>query len=716
MKRSADPGALRAPHLSLLLAGVALAGSAVGLVLAFPAAARVGFGNLYATDLMVAVSFATIGLLVTRRRQDNPIGWLFLAIGALEGATVGLNHYAIVGLSGDPVLPGTVWAGWTGYWLVTLVVPSGLFLSLLTRFPTGRPLSRGWAWVERAGLTFSVLLALSEILFVPTMEVAYLGLATEASGPLEIDNPTNVASSQVPDDAWVIGLAILAAAVVGLIIRFRRARGEERQQLRWFVSAVAASIGAIVAFTLAFFLMGAPDPEPSWFSVAINVATIGGIGVGIPAACGIAVLRYRLWDLDVVIRRAVLYALLAALGTLVYLAVVVGAGAWFGRGNSVLTIVAAVVMAVTFQPARQRLAHLANRLVYGRRATPYELLSQFSERVGETYATSDLLPRMAAVLGEGTGASRADIWLAVGEELRPAATWPSDASQADTLRLANGDVPPLPNAAVAYPVRHRGELLGALGLAKPPSDPLTPTDERLVADLAGQAGLVLRNARLTTDLEARIEELRALQKRLVSAQDEERRKLERNIHDGAQQQLIALTVRLRLAEGIVEKEPAKARAMLTDLQVETQSALEDLRDLARGIYPPLLADKGLAAALEAQARKSVVPADVSAGGVGRHPEAVEAAVYFSVLEALQNIAKYADATRASIRLVTSNGDLTFEVEDDGRGFELTAAGYGTGLQGIADRLAALDGSFEVRSEPGRGTLVLGRIPVGLGAR
>ncbi|MGH2636035.1 MAG: histidine kinase [Actinomycetota bacterium] len=697
-----------APTLATVLGGVALASSAMGLVFAFPAAARVGFGSLYATDLMVAVSFGTIGLLVARRRQDNPIGWLFLGIGVLEGMSVALNHYAIVGLSADPFLPGSVWAGWLAYWLVTLVVPSGLFLSLLTRFPTGRPLSRGWARVERAGLTFSVLFAMSEILFLPTMEIA--------TGLPEIDNPTNVATSQVPDTAWLIGLAILATGVVGLVVRFRRARGEERQQLRWFVAAVAASIGALVAFTLAFFAVGAPDPEPTWFVVTLNIITIGGIGIGIPAACGVAVLRYRLWDLDVVIRKAVLYASLAVGATLVYLAVVVGAGAWLGRDSSFLTMVAAVVVAVTFQPARQRVTHLANRFVYGTRATPYELLSEFSERVGDTYASMDLLPRMATVLAEGTGASRTDIWLKVGDELRPAATWPSDAAPADPLRLSNGDVPTLPHADVAYPVRHQGELLGALGLSKPPSDPLTPTDQRLVSDLAGQAGLVLRNARLTTELETRIEELRALQKRLVSAQDEERRRLERNIHDGAQQQLVALTVKARLVRGFAEKDAAKAAELASQLEIESRDALENLRDLARGIYPPLLADKGLVAALESQARKSAVPVRLSADEIGRYPQEVEAAAYFCVLEALQNVSKYAQATNATVRLARENGHLVFEIVDDGVGFDPTAGRTGTGVQGMADRVAALDGALEVRSAPGAGAIVSGRIPVpGVGA-
>jgi signal transduction histidine kinase len=199
----------------------------------------------------------------------------------------------------------------------------------------------------------------------------------------------------------------------------------------------------------------------------------------------------------------------------------------------------------------------------------------------------------------------------------------------------------------------------------------------------------------------------------VTAQDEERRKIERNIHDGAQQQLVALAVKLRLAQTMAKQEAAeRTEAMLGQAQSDTNDALENLRDLARGIYPPLLADKGLPEAIAAQARKAPFPVELVPDGAARYAQAVESAVYFSVLEALQNVAKYADASRAVVRLQEGGGVLTFAVEDDGRGFDPGATGYGTGLQGIADRLAALGGEIDVTSTPGRGTRVTGRLPVG----
>jgi signal transduction histidine kinase len=269
------------------------------------------------------------------------------------------------------------------------------------------------------------------------------------------------------------------------------------------------------------------------------------------------------------------------------------------------------------------------------------------------------------------------------------------------------DLPPLPGD-LAVEVRDKGELLGALTVAMPANDPLSPSRERIVRGLAGQAGLVLRNVRL-------IEELRQSRQRLVKAQDDGRRKIERNIHDGAQQQLVALAVKLRLADAMVDKDPVKAHELLGQIQGETNRALQDLRDLARGIYPPLLADKGLAAAVEAQARKSLVPIAVEADGIGRFPQEIEAAVYFCVLEGLQNALKHADPTQTIVRLAATNGRLMFEIADDGRGFDPEASARGTGLQGMADRLDAIGGTLEVRSAPGAGTTVTGRLPARAGS-
>jgi signal transduction histidine kinase len=236
---------------------------------------------------------------------------------------------------------------------------------------------------------------------------------------------------------------------------------------------------------------------------------------------------------------------------------------------------------------------------------------------------------------------------------------------------------------------------------------LSPVEAKLLADLASQAGVVFHNVRLNEELMQRLEELKASRQRLVAAQDSERRRLERNLHDGAQQQLVALKVKLSLAERVAEEE--KVKAFLSQLQKEADDALQTLRDLARGIYPPLLADKGLAVALTAQANKSTLDVTVT-GEVGRYPQDVEAAVYFCCLEALQNVAKYAGECRVTIPLSATDRLLSFEIADDGAGFDPATSAAGHGLQNMSDCVDALGGRLSVDSKPGEGTRVTGRIP------
>src|SRR5207253_9218562 len=279
----------------------------------------------------------------------------------------------------------------------------------------------------------------------------------------------------------------------------------------------------------------------------------------------------------------------------------------------------------------------------------------------------------------------AEVWLRSEAALRRAASWPVGARLASPSDGVDGRLPvvgqllpAIPGADRAVAVRHQGELLGALAVRKRAGESLTPIERKLLEDLAQQAGLVLKNVGLTSELLQRLEELRASRQRLVAAQDQERRRLERDLHDGAQQNLVALKVKLGQARAMALKDPARAKELVGQLTADADQALETLRDLARGIYPPLLADRGLGAALEAQARRATLPVVAEADGVGRYPREVEAAVYFCVLEALQNVQKYAGATRATVRLSGHDGRLAFSVEDDGRGFDVASVQRGSG--------------------------------------
>ncbi len=664
----------------------------------------------YIVAPVAVMGFASVGTLIVSRRQGNPIGWLLSWV-AFVFAFSGLGGvYARYALD-EAVrpLPAATFSAWVNRVGAPAVVLSLPLLFLL--FPDGRVPSRRWRpllWTLVAAFLVNV------VGFALTPGPLSSGFTEIRS---RVDNPLGLPSGwrgAVESVTTVAGVAVFLGgvlAVVALIMRFRRARGDERQQIKWlaYVGAAAAIIPLTgIAIALVRSVAGIPEPDndPVLNFLFISFGTI--LLVGIPTACAIAAFKYRLYELDIVVKKTVMFGLIALAITATGLAAIALLPTFalgIGSGLSLRSLLLGLALGLLVWPFRRFASRVADRVVYGKRATPYEVLSDFSGRMAGAYSTDDVLPRMAEILGQGCGAERAGVWLRVGNEIRLAASWPDEVDAGSPrIRLIGDELPQFDRADHAFPVRHQGELLGALTLAMPATDPMNPARAKLARDVAAQAGLVLRNVRL-------IEELRASRRRIVSAQDERAKTLERNIHDGAQQQLVALAVKARLAHTLAGRDPAKSAELLGTMQGELEEALENLRDLARGIYPPLLADKGLGEALASQARKSALPTDVDANGLGRYPPEVEAAVYFCALEALQNTGKYSGASRASIRLASHDGQIVFEVRDDGSGFDLGRTGRGTGLQGMADRLEALGGRLELTSAPGRGTTVVGRIPV-----
>jgi signal transduction histidine kinase len=653
---------------------------------------------------VAGILYATLGALIVRRAQ-NLIGWLLQAVGLGLAVLSFAGAYAVFGIAAHPgSLPAPAAVGAIGE--SAFVVTASSLAFLLFFFPTGTLPSPRWRPILTIGIVATALTSIGFLVNPVSLALPAPGGALRVENPLGIESLRDQISTALVGTVWAMVLTV-TAAFAALVARYRAGGRELRQQIKWvaFVAALAM-IGNVVAFGA----LVACSCDSSPVATVMLAATVVLVFLGMPAALAIAILKYRLYEIDVIINRALVYGSLAAALTALYVGVVVGVGTLIGRrGSAFLTISAAVAIALLFQPLRRRAERLANRLVYGDRATPYQVLSDFAEKIGGTYRLDDVLQRTAAILAQGTGATRVDVWLRVGRELRPAAAWPAGTAVPDRLQLGiDGVLPAFDGVTRAVAVRNDEELLGALALEKPRNEPLTPAEDKLLQDLASQAGLVLRNVRLTTELQATIDELRASRRRLVQAQDEERRKIERNLHDGAQQQLVALTVQLGLLERLAEH-PRRVREAATQLQDGLRQALDDLRDLARGIYPPLLADKGLAAALQAQSRKSVVPITIQADGVGRYPREVEAAVYFCALEAMQNVAKYADATSTVITLAERDGCLVFEIEDDGRGFDATVTTHGSGLQGMEDRLDAIGGTLDIRSATGRGTIVRGEI-------
>jgi signal transduction histidine kinase len=657
------------------------------------------------------VAYATLGVLIVRRVR-NPIGWLLLTAGVCIGLMGLFSAYAVLGITTHPgEVPAPHQVGAVAEWFFFPVVTMLACAFLL--FPTGTP--RSWRWRPVVVLNFLATgLLMIGFILVPRL------VALPAPGGLSLSyqNPFGVpavgrALAGAPignfNSLTLLSVPFFAAGALSLVLRYRAGDGELRRQINWV--ALAGAAFALVQLVAIAGILADHGQEPPITGAAYAASAIIGL-LGFPAAITVGILKYRLYEIDVIVNRAVVYGLVSAGLTAVYAGIVLGVGTLAGQQNSpLLTIVAAVAVALLFQPARQRARRVANRLVYGERATPYQVLSDFADDVAGQLDYDKAVAKMVTVLAGATGAVRAEAWVRVGPELRPVTIWPDGTAPGAALPLADdGQLPAFEATSRAVAVRHGDELLGALALLKPRNERLTLAEDKLLQHLASQAGLVFRNGRLTAELQATIEELRASRRRLVEAQDEERRKIERNLHDGAQQQLVALSIQL----GLLQESAGNAdsvRQLAPELQKSARAALDDLRALARGIYPPLLADQGLVHALRAQAGKTVVPVTIQADGIQRYPQDVEATVYFCALEALQNIAKYADASRADVCLSCSGGSLQFTITDDGTGFDTAAARHGTGLQGMADRLAALGGTLHLRSQPGRGTTVSGRLPV-----
>jgi signal transduction histidine kinase len=672
------------------------------------------FGELVVSDRITnlwgtpaAILYATLGALIVRR-AGNVIGWLLLGEGAGLAIMAAASAYAVLGITHPGTLPSPGLVALLAQWSVVPVFSVLGFMLLL--FPSGSLPSPRWRPFAWLALLATALMAAGVVVHPGPMALpAPGGRSITAANPFGVESWGSALSLVGTLNGIGALLAVLlAAAVVSLVLRYRAGDREVRQQIKWITLAVVVVAACNFAALLA---IAATGTEANQVTTVAFVVTPLIVLFGIPAIITVAILKHGLYQIDIIINRAIRYGLLSAALTAIYVLIVVGIGTTAGyAGGPVLNAAAALAIAVLFQPLRQRASLAANRIVYGRRATPYQVLADFAQDMAGQLDADTALDRMASVLAGATGAVRVEVWVRVAAELRPRVIWPHGSAMPAVVQLAgSAALPAFDGATQAVAVRHREELLGAIVLQRPRNESASAADDQLLEHLASQAGLVLRNVRLTAELQATIDSLRASRRRLVRAQDSERQRIERNLHDGAQQQLVALTVQLSLLDDAAE-DPGEVRQLAGELRTGLHAALDDLRALARGIYPPLLADQGLPTALRAQAGRTPLPVLVEADGVGRYHRDVEAAVYFCILEALQNVAKYARASLVTVALACPDGHLRFCVVDDGDGFNAAEVSHGTGLQGMADRLDALGGTLDVRSAPGSGTTITGTLP------
>ncbi len=643
--------------------------------------------------LLVGVFFAysVVGALIVIRLPQNRVGWIFLASGLLLQVWVFSYRYAAYGLVGRPgSLPAVELMAWTSEWSVVLGL--GLaFTFLLLLFPTGRLVSRRWravAWFAAFAIGFTTI------------------TWATSPGPLsvfdQVTNPVGIAAVgrlDLPGLGWVLTVLAIVASAVSLVVRYVRSAAVERRQIQWFAYTAALMVVTLVTVSIA--------SESQWRPLEVATEVLFPLAVvALPAAAYVAIFKHDLYDLDIVVSKTITFGVLTALITGTYVAVVAGVGAavgTVGESGLVLSVLATAIVAIAFQPARVRVQRIANRFVYGERATPYEVLAELSHRMGDAVDAEAVLPQMARMVTEGTGALRAEVWLVVGSDLHRLSSWPPKYG-GRTLPLTEGRLPPVPEATRIVEVRHQGQLLGAVALTMPPGQTLTPTEDRLLTDLAAQAGLVLSNVRL-------VEELKASRRRIVSAQDEERRRLERDIHDGVQQRLLALALALKMTAARVGHDPNEAVIeSLDDAAAEARETLVELRRLARGIHPAIITEGGLVAALESLAERTPLPVEMQVPDTERLPAPVEVTVYYVVAEALTNAVKHAAASRVAVDVARFDGRVLVEVVDDGSGGAL--ASPGSGLSGLGDRVAALGGHLQIDSPPGGGTRIQVDIPCG----
>ncbi len=628
---------------------------------------------------MVAPAVASVlGALIAARVPGNVIGRLMIAFGAstlLSGTTIAW----LDGLSANA-------AGWTDA-IANAVNTAGVqvLALILLRFPDGRPASPRWRWAELVVIGAMITGATAALL-----NGGWGGDPTQALAPSPLRVVTAPWGDIMANILYLFMLVGLGAGAASLFVRYRRAGGEQRHQLKWLVFPAALLVPGVMA-------------------VNVNASTgwevwVAGAGFAlIPIGIGVAVLRYRLYDIDLVINRTVLFALLAAFITIVYATMTVALSNIGPFGSS---IAATAVIAIAFEPVRQRAQRWADRVAYGNRATPYEVLSDLTQRLATTESAEGLLDRTARRLADGTGAELAGVWVAGDGLFRLAGRWPTEVGTTSVDKF--DDLP-----GTAMPIESDGELLGALTVEKRRGDTFTPKENRLIHDLAGSSASVLRNLGLQSELESRADDLASSRRRLVDVQDFERRRLERDLDEGAQQLVVSLKVKLNVAARLARMEGVEPLAlMLEAMDQEARGAITQIRSLARGLYPQILEAEGLAAAVRSIAGFAPVPVEVDSDDIGRLPVELEATVFFCISEAITNAAKHAPGRQVFVNLRRSNGDLVFSVQDQGGGFDRTTIKAGSGLRNMSDRLDSVGGVLEINSAPGRGTQVSGRVPLG----
>ena len=663
-----------------------------------PLAGRPSSGFAVLTGVL-SLAYPMVGALIASRLPSNPIGWIFCSVGLLYTAQRFSLAYADYAVVENLTLPASEYAAWFS----TLVDFTGLVLAgvlVMLLFPDGRLLSRRWQLVAWTAVLGAVLTAL--------YDAFYPGRVNPNT---YFENPFGFQGSYILgfttfEFFWtsaVVGEVLLLtsslAALFSLFVRLHRARGDERQQLKWFLYATVPA-GLCFSFVLlsysvfdfTYLVFGTPL-EP----FGQNEQEISYVGVFallfVPVFTYIAILKYRLYYIDVVINRTLVYGALTACVAGIYVLAVVALGALFqAQGHLAVSLSATGLVAVLFQPLRSRLQRGVNRLMYGERDDPYAVTSRLGRRLEATLVPEAVLPTVVETIAQALKLPYAAILLQDGNGYRTAASYGSPRGESETL-----------------PLIYQREEIGQLVLSpRAPGEGFSDADRDLLEDLARQAEVAVHAVRLTANLQSSRE-------RLVATREEERRRLRRDLHDGLGAQLAGLNVQAGALRRLIPRDPDAAEEVVVELREELRSAISDIRRLVYDLRPPALDDLGLAEALrrlaerygsEGEQLRMLVEAPEDLPSL---PAAVEVAVYRITQEALTNVARHARARTCVVRLAVKN-DVALQIVDDGVGIPAQRSA-GVGLSSMRERASELGGSCVVEPVPKGGTQVLVRLPL-----
>lgn len=701
LSRWATP--VRAKRIALITLAISLAGFVATIILVGAAATH---GGLPIEQIWLAwrapafLAYPVVAWVILTRRPAHPIGWL-LAVIAVMGTLDGLSSaYGAYGLEVDPgSLPGAVWVAWGSFWYPFVVW--AFVGGLLAIFPTGRPLGGWWRlpfWLGGVGALGA------------SLSFAF-GAATVLDGQFgDVPNPTRI-GGPVGDAMTLLGLGFLLILLSGLpaiasvLVRLRRAHGLERQQLKW-VAWISVWVGAFYVVHVYSQFSGLIEDQP-WIAVVWSWTYCL-----IPVAMALSILRYRLFDIDVIINRSLVYVTLSAMTVAVYSAIVGLSNLFLSSGQDLVpALLASALIAIGFLPAHAATQRTVNRLLYGQRDTPYAVLARLGNRL-TTVGTFEQLGQT--------------VCRTVQETLKlPFVAVTLSGTEAGATALSAISLGTPVAAPRSFRLNHDGRDLGELRVSpRSGSDQLSSAEELLLVEVARQTGIVAWSVGLTDDL-------RRARERLVTTREEERRTLRRDLHDRLGAQLAALLLQARLAERSVQADDEPIRADLAELREGLASAIKDVRRIAHGLRPPALDQLGLFGAirqrlelLNGRAAPVHLTTDGTSGDarpplritldapddVPALPAAVEVAAWHIVEEAMTNIIRHAEATEASVS-ITADSSLDLTIRDNGRGLPPNRA-PGVGLHSMRERVDELFGTFSVVGEQGGETCLRASLPIG----